>query len=403
MMLEFRRPMKLRRTWAVLAFWWVSLFCTAALAQSQPTPPAAAPFEEAFLSAANELFSEADVAGPVDLAIDPLVDGAGGGQSVTTRLMNRRLTELVAKSYPRFAVKPFSSATLANKPVVLIGTFTAINAAGKEGAPKDVYRIWLTLLDLKSGNIISKARTLARPDGVDPTPTAFFNDQPIHARDAAVETYINQCEKTKLGEPISAEYLNRLTAAALISDAIDAYNEGEYQRARDLYAAAEKVPGGDQLRVYNGLYLTNWKLNRREEAAAAFRKTVDFGLTNNRIAVRFLFRRGSASFAENRELATTYRFWLSEIGKRVAASPLCFETVGHTSPTGSEPRNQRLSKLRAQFVKEQFAQVEPALGARVTSLGVASRENLIGTGRDDASDALDRRVEIKVVSGACKG
>jgi outer membrane protein OmpA-like peptidoglycan-associated protein len=38
---------------------------------------------------------------------------------------------------------------------------------------------------------------------------------------------------------------------------------------------------------------------------------------------------------------------------------------------------------------------------RTIANGVGSRENLVGTGKDDESDALDRRVEFKVVSTAC--
>jgi hypothetical protein len=40
---------------------------------------------------------------------------------------------------------------------------------------------------------------------------------------------------------------------------------------------------------------------------------------------------------------------------------------------------------------------EPSLKKRTVAFGVGSRENLIGTGRDDASDVLDRRVEFKPI------
>ena len=74
------------------------------------------------------------------------------------------------------------------------------------------------------------------------------------------------------------------------------------------------------------------------------------------------------------------------------------EVVGHASPTGPEAVNDRLSGLRAEHVKGQLSRAAPALGKRVTARGVGSRETLVGNGRDDASDALDRRVEFKVMS-----
>ena len=42
-------------------------------------------------------------------------------------------------------------------------------------------------------------------------------------------------------------------------------------------------------------------------------------------------------------------------------------------------------------------QNDPKLNGKLIANGVGPRENLIGTGKDDASDALDRRVEFKVL------
>ena len=71
--------------------------------------------------------------------------------------------------------------------------------------------------------------------------------------------------------------------------------------------------------------------------------------------------------------------------------------TGHTSPTGPEPLNERLSLLRAEFVKARLEGAAPKLAKRMIANGVGSRQTMVGTGRDDASDALDRRVEFKVI------
>ena len=55
-----------------------------------------------------------------------------------------------------------------------------------------------------------------------------------------------------------------------------------------------------------------------------------------------------------------------------------------------------LSLQRAETVKREIAQRAPKLRKNLTSAGAGSREMLVGTGRDDLSDALDRRVEFKV-------
>ena len=50
-------------------------------------------------------------------------------------------------------------------------------------------------------------------------------------------------------------------------------------------------------------------------------------------------------------------------------------------------------------MKTRLGQEEPALTERTIANGMGARDNLIGTGRDDATDALDRRVEFKVIGG----
>ncbi len=88
---------------------------------------------------------------------------------------------------------------------------------------------------------------------------------------------------------------------------------------------------------------------------------------------------------------------MSQIARRAGARSACLQVVGHTSPTGPEPLNERLSVLRAEYVKNRLEREAPQLKGRVIASGVGSREKLVGTGTDDVRDALDRRVEFKVV------
>lgn len=374
----------------------------AAAPAAAPPPPPPIAFDDAVLKAANDLFSKAQLTDAGDnkvlLAIDPLIDGISGAQSVATRSMEKRIIELVKASYPRFDVQPFNTATVSRSPVVLIGTFTAINAAGQVDGPRDAYRVCLALADLKSRKIVSKGFARAKPEGVDTTPTAYFNDSPVFSKDAATEAYIKSCQGTKAGDPINQVYSDRILAAAFISDAINAYNGKRYRESLDLYNSALRTPGGDQLRAYNGVYLASWKLARRDQAADAFGKVVDYGLNSSRLAVKFLFRPGSTLFFTDKATSIPYPMWLKQIAQRTAKSNSCLEIVGHTSPTGPEPLNVRLSGLRAERVKDILTDDAPVLKKRMIASGLGSKETLIGTGKDNASDALDRRVEFKVLN-----
>lgn len=251
-------------------------------------------------------------------------------------------------------------------------------------------------MDLRSGKIVAKARARTRPDTVDAAPTPQFRDSPAWAEDPATGAYIDTCHKGKVGEPIPPEYLDHILAAALVSDAVAAYDAGRYQEALHLYLDAGGLPGGDQLRVYNGIYLANWRLGRRAAAAEAFGDIVDYGLRSRRLSVKFLFRPGSTAFWPDPEVSEPYSLWIQQIAIRTLRTNACLEVRGHSSRIGPEPLNERLSVLRAESIKRRREWEEPQLGSRVIASGVGSRENLVATGTDDAIDALDRRVEFRM-------
>lgn len=369
-------------------------------AAAAPPPPTPVAFETALLKAANDLFTKANLNGSPDkltLVIDPLIDGVTGAASRATQLEEKRIIELVKNSYPRFQVARFSSESVAKSPVVLIGTFTAVNNAGVAGGVRDAYRICLALADLKTRTIISKGVARALPEGIDPTPVAFYADSPVYVKDASTEAYIKSCQGTKVGDNVDQVYADRILVASLINDGIEAYNSGRYRDALDVYQSALKTPGGDQLRVYNGVYLANYKLNRTRSAMDAFGKVVDYGLKGDRLAVKFLFKPGSTQFYNDRKVRAPYDAWLDKIAQRTASKEGCLEVIGHTSATGLAALNDRLSALRADYVKDRLEGDEKSLRGRLISNGKGSREMIVGTGRDDASDALDRRVELKVV------
>lgn len=375
-----------------------------AQAATAPAPPPTLPFEEAVLNAANALLSNAQLAAESGsaarhtLVIDPLIDGMTGAQSKATQSMGARIVALIREKYPQYDVLPFSASNVAKSPLVLIGTFTGVNKERKTAGNREAYRICLALADFKSGKLVGKGLAFAKMDNVDTTPTAFFRDSPTWTEDPATLGYIRTCQGTKAGDPINPLYVDRILAASIISEATDAYGAGKYADALNLYESALRVPNGNQFRVFTGIYLANWKMGRRDAATQAFGQVVDYGLEHQRLGVKFLFRPGSTAFLADKKVSEPYPSWLSQIAARTANKPSCLEIIGHTSPTGPEPMNERLSLLRAEYVKNRLEQFAPALAKRIISNGAGSRETLVGNGRDDATDALDRRVEFKVIS-----
>ncbi len=374
-------------------------------APAPASPPAAAtptpvPFAVALMKAANDLFSKAppqEAGRKALLVVDPLIDGVTGAQSAATQQEEKAIIDLVKEKYQGFEIAPFDAASLASSPVVLVGTFTAINNAGVSSGPRDAYRVCLALADLRTNKIISKGVARALPEGVNPTPTPFFVDSPVFAKDASMDGYVKTCQATKPGDTISQAYTNRILAASLIAEGIRAYDGKRYQDALDLYRSALRAPGGDQLRSLNGIYLAYAALHRAHEAKDAFAKVVDYGLSTDRVGIKLLFQPGSTQFFIDQRAKSPYGMWLQTIAERASADKTCMEITGHTSATGSPALNDRLSALRAEYVRDRLDEGMPDLRQRLIANGKGSREMIVGTGKDDASDALDRRVEFKVV------
>ena len=327
------------------------------------------------------------------LVIDPMLDAASGQQTQLTRQLEQKVSARLAAQHPQFELLPFQSANLAKAQYLLTGTL--VRTAGS-GARKP-FQIHLALVEMATRNVLAQASALARDDGLDTSPSAYYQDSPILVKDQVVDGYIRTAQ-TAPGQPADAYYLERLAASALINDGTNAYNASQYNDALGHYRNALATPTGEQLRALNGVYLASWRLGRMGDAEQAFGKIVAFGLANRNLGVKFLFNPGSTEFWSDPKVNGPYALWLRQIARQAGAAKVCMNVVGHTSRTGSEQTNDRLSQARAGAIKQKLEAEVGDLATRTRASGMGWRENIIGTGTDDVSDALDRRVEFRIVN-----
>ncbi len=360
----------------------------------------AQPIDAAVTSMTTALFANANL-DPSEqriLVVDPPVDQSTVRHSTITRDVERRVLNTVSQRYPNIHPSAMGEAALLRQPIVLLSCMSPVTAAGDKTpyrqGPAPAYRVWASLSDTRTGKIVSSETAWVRSEDVDVTPTKFFRDSPVWSLDHSMRAYLKVCGG-KPGETMDQAYLTGMDASAVADRGTSAYEAGRYEDALADYTAASTMPEGDRMRVWNGMYLTNMALGRPQAAEAAFGKMVDLGLAQGNLAVKFLFKPASAQFWTGGTLSQDYPMWLREIASRSAAQRVCMLVLGHTSPTGPRAVNESLSERRAKFVRQQIVERAPVLKVRLEALGRGSSDTLVGTGQDDATDALDRRVDFE--------
>ena len=322
-------------------------------------------------------------------SIDPMLDARTGQQTHACERAQAELTKSLTATDKQLRLVPFGSAGASESRWLISGTLTVL-------PQPDRFRLSVALSDRQSGIVIAQAVTPFREPNMDLSPTKFYGDSPSLVRDRSVDGYLKTAE-TPRGQAADPLYIDQVPTSALLSDALAAYNAEKWDEALRLYTAAVQRKDGQQLRTFNGIYLTNVRLGKMDEAEQAFSKIAALGLATNNLAVKLLFRPGGTDFWPDPKVSALYPMWLRQIAHAAQAANGCLDVVGHTSRSGSEQMNDRLSLARATAVRERMERDVPGVGRKWKVTGVGYRENLVGTGTDDERDALDRRVEFKVI------
>jgi len=375
----------------------------ALVAPSAPPALVAAPFADAVARAGERLLQDAQAtlgSGPRELVIDPLIDASTGQQTNSTVQMGAQLAGLITRRVPSWNVQPLTRGALATRPLLLIGTLTAINTKNVQDENADAFRVCLVLIDLRTGKLVAKRVDRATLATVDAEPLGLYRESPTWALDVTAQAYIKSCQGSSPGDPVAPGYLQRLPAQAVINEAMLAYADNKPADAYRLYHEARDLADPQDLRVLNGLYTTSWKTGRKKEAAETFGKIVGIGLDAKKLPIKLFFNPGTTTLLQSADLQAQYAVWLREVATQVGTRDNCLRVVGHTSRTGDAAANEVLSQKRAAVIKSNLERQNRKLATRISADGVGSREVIVGLGTDDLRDALDRRVEFRTVE--CK-
>ena len=118
---------------------------------------------------------------------------------------------------------------------------------------------------------------------------------------------------------------------------------------------------------------------------------------NHRLDLRLRFRTNSPAFLPDPELAKGYAWWLKHTALFMRKNRFCLDISGHSSRSADKIKAAQLTLSRAKTIQGVMSITYPGIIKKSHVEGEGFQKNLVGSGANDASDAVDRRIELSVI------
>lgn len=349
--------------------------------------------------AANNLFKGLQAKAPIIfvtsplLVIDNIVDSDSGEVTVVNEKIANLIVDEATANFRFFSVERMNTDNILKANYVIVGAIShELNSTTNTTLP----HLFLSVVDIKSSMVVAKTDVWIANIDLDFNPTPLYRDSPMFLKDKRIDALIATA-KAEAGTLANKEYFDSLETNALLDEASNAYNAGNYQLSLGLFARAAERDDGRTMKTFSGLYQNFYKLGKITEAEEAFDKLVEVGIQNDNLSIKFLFRVDSTAFNGTGEDLNEYSIWLKEIAKNINNSNKCVQIIGHASNSGPFEYNKHLSKSRSLVIQKKMEAAYPGIRKKTKAIGRGFTENIVGTGTNDSRDAIDRRVEFRVM------
>ncbi len=328
------------------------------------------------------------------IVLNPFLD-IDNGQIIQASLdIEKLMIAQVKSNFQKINLVRISPQTLTNAKYILNGIITY--EANKSNKIK-YYKISASIIDLTTNLIVTNHTVYIQSSGLDYKPTPSYQDNPMYFKGKTLQNIISSV-KSPVGSKVDTDYYNFVEIKALLITAQTAYDNEKYKQAYKLFKDILKKQGGKLIEVYGGLYAVAFKLKNLKEAKTYFSKMVDIGMQQGTLPVKFLFKTNLTNFLNIPELKQQYDIWLQQISKYLKVnSDKCIHIIGHTSISGAYKYNKGLSKSRANNIQKRMSKIFRGIMQRSKTIGEGSDEMIVGTRPDSNENAIDRRVEFKIV------
>jgi outer membrane protein OmpA-like peptidoglycan-associated protein len=371
------------------------------LAGCTPNPPVPEqgpkPFQDAIADLTRNLLNEVAANqgfmsfGQKNIMLVPFIDrNSGDVVQASKQVENFIYNNSQANFSAKFDVLAMNSDNLAKAHYIMNGTIALQPYEKKDKR----YQVSAVVWNIKDGTVLANQKIWIREKKLNYEPVGLSKESPMYMKDKHFNVLLDLVN-TPIKQTIDQKYMTLLQSDALLEEAEAYYTQGNYQKALEIYSSvAKRKDSQEMMKTYAGLYKTNLQLDNQQEAENAFGKMVSLGIANDNLSVKFLFEVASDGF--KRDKSDEFVLWLRQIGKRLNETGLCLNIEGHSSRSGTAEFNEKLSRERAESIQQRLEPYFKNVYARTRAIGKGFSKNLVGTGADDESDAIDRRVEFKI-------
>lgn len=321
------------------------------------------------------------------IVVDPFVD-VESGYPVKA---NARIVSLVsAEITKRFQITgEMEPKNLEVAEYVLNGMVSIDNKSdNNEGR----YKIRATVFEKSTGKILAAASVFV--SRFDTTPLDIYKDSPVFLKGKSYEQFVSSVRQQPEGV-VSKGYQDRLQVKAMLVKGDKLYEQKEFKQSLSYYNQVAERSDGQSMETYNGQFTNLAKQGQFDEAEVIYAKLAQASISETQeISNKITFNPNAKAPMEGK--LKLYNIYVRQIAKLVSSVRSCrVKIVGHCSKTGSESYNDKLSLQRAQWFQKQMIAYAPEIKDRLEPVGRGFRDNIVGTGADNITDEIDRRVAFE--------
>ena len=320
------------------------------------------------------------------IVVDPFIDVESGYPvKANTRIVNLVSAEIMKRFQITGEMEP---ANLNVSEYVLNGMVSIDNTSE---TTKGRYKIRATVFEKSTGQILAAATVFVAR--FDTTPLDIYKDSPVYLKGKSYDQFVSSVRQPPTGST-SKGYQDRLQVKAMLVKGDKLYEQKEFKQSLSYYNQVAERTDGQAMETYSGQFTNLAKQGQFDEAEVVYAKLAQASISETQEISNKITFTPNAKVPPDEKLKL-YTIYVRQIAKLVASVSSCrVKIVGHCSKTGSASYNDKLSLQRAQWIQKQMITYAPEVKDRLEPIGRGFRDNLVGTGADNITDEVDRRISF---------